>query len=211
MEIIKKCVKYGVSSYYNTYIYKLNDYTDSEIKEIKKDNVFVRIHKFKDEIYISIRGTDELSDWFNNLRRWKTKFLKDDKVHSGFLKHLNIVYYDIIKEIENYKKITIIGHSLGGAVSILLGSKICFLNSSIECSVVTYGAPRVGDKKFKLLCNSLSNLKCYRVYNNYDIVTKVPYLGFNHIGLKYRVSSNNVYIYQIKKLHSMETYMRSLL
>jgi len=215
MEIIKNCVKYGVSSYDKTYLYKIND-TDNDkdkevIKEIKKSNVFVRIHKLKDEIYISIRGTDDLSDWFNNLRRWKHRFLPGTKVHSGFLEHLNMVYDDIFKEIIEYKKITIIGHSLGGAVSVLLGSKISYFDSSIECNVVTYGSPRVGDNKFKLLCNSLPNFKCYRVYNNYDLITKVPYFGFHHIGLKYKVTSNNVSMYKIKKTHSMMTYMRSLL
>ena len=212
MEIIKNCVKYGVSSYDQTYIYKLNNSNNKEdIKELKKDNVFIRIHKLENEVFISIRGTDELSDWFNNIKRWKTRFLTNAKVHSGFLEHLNMVYDDIVKEVNNYKKITIIGHSLGGAVSVLLGSKISYLNNSIECTVVTYGSPRVGDMNFKMLCNSLSNLKCYRVYNNYDIVTKVPYFGFHHIGLKYKIKPNNISIYKVKKMHSMMTYMRSLL
>ena len=214
MEIIKHCLKYGVSSYDNTYVYKFqnnNKNNKEEIKEIKKYNVFVRIHKLKDEVNISIRGTDDLSDWFNNIRRWKTTFLTKAKVHTGFLEHLNYVYDDIINEIKDYKNINIIGHSLGGAVSVLLGSKICFLDKTINCKVVTYGAPRVGDNKFRSLCNALSNLECYRVYNKYDFVTKVPYFGFYHVGLKYKVKSKNISFYKLKQTHSMMTYMKALL
>lgn len=215
MEIIKDCAQYAVSSYDNTYIYKTNiqlteKEKEKEIKEIKRFNVFVRIHKFEEEVFISIRGTDDFSDWFNNLRRWKTRFLTKAKVHKGFLEHLNYVYDDIVKEIKDYKKINIIGHSLGGAVSVLLGAKLSYLDKSLQCSVVTYGAPRVGDRQFKNLCNLLFNFKCYRVYNSYDIVTKVPYFGFHHIGLKTKVTSP-VPFYSVKRTHSMLTYMRSLL
>ena len=101
MEIIKNCVKYGVSSYDKTYLYKINE-TDNDkevIKEIKKSNVFVSIHKLKDEIYISIRGTDDLSDWFNNLRRWKHSFLPGTKVHRGFLEHLKMDLNKLFKFI----------------------------------------------------------------------------------------------------------------
>jgi predicted lipase len=213
MDIIKKCAKYAVSSYDNTYLYKsnvTNNKPANEIKEITKFNVFVRIHKYDDEVFISIRGTDELSDWLNNMRRWKTNFVSNSKVHKGFLEHLNYVYDDIYKEIKNYKKINIIGHSLGGAVSVLLGTKLCFLDNSINCNIVTYGSPRVGDRKFKNLCSMLFNLKCYRVYNSYDVVTKVPYFGFHHVGLKCKVKSA-VPFYSVKKTHSMLTYFKGLL
>lgn len=213
MHIIKKFATYGVSSYDDTYLYKayLDNNLPEKIIEIKKFNVFVRLHKFKDEVFISIRGTDEIKDWFNNLKKWKTPFINNTKVHCGFLDHLNYVYDDIINEIKKYKKINIIGHSLGGAISVLLGSKLCYLNNSISCNVVTYGSPRVGDKKFKELCNSqLTNFNCFRVYNKRDIVTKLPYIGFHHIGLKKKIKTKHVPFYKIKKNHSMITYMKSL-
>jgi hypothetical protein len=200
-----------VSSYDKEFNFTSNN-QDICIKEITKDNVFIRIHKNvkENELFISIRGTDDFKDWKHNINKFKTKFLNIDKVHSGFLKHLNCVYDEILYEIKKYNKINIIGHSLGGAVGILLGSKLCYLNSKIQCNVITYGSPRVGDKEFKKLCNNLYNFKCYRVYNKNDIVTKLPYFGFYHIGLKYKLKSKHIPIYKFKETHSVITYMSSL-
>ena len=44
----------------------------------------------------------EIKDWFNNLKKWKTPFINNTKVHCGFLDHLNYVYDDIISEIKKY-------------------------------------------------------------------------------------------------------------
>ena len=128
MDIIKKYVQYAISSYKD--IYSITSYNN--VTKIDKDNVFVRLHKpvnLKDEMIISIRGTDELKDWKHNILRWQTDFIEDSRVHRGFLEHLNDVYEEIENHANDYNDITIVGHSLGGAVSLLLGSKLAYNNT----------------------------------------------------------------------------------
>lgn len=209
MDYIKKYIKYAISSYSD--VYSTTSYYN--VTKIDKDNVFVRIHKpidKNDELIVSIRGTDELKDWKHNMLRWKTVYIGDSKVHKGFFEHLDGVYEEINTHISDYNDITIIGHSLGGAVSLLLGSKLASTNAYKKYKVITYGSPRVGDIKFKELCDSLPNLECYRAYINHDIITKIPYFGYYHIGKSFKIHNNKYRCLQMKTAHSIDTYKELL-
>ena len=209
MDIIKKYVQYAISSYKD--VYSTNSYHN--VTKIDKDNVFVRLHKptnIKDEMIISIRGTDELKDWKHNVLRWQTDFIGESRVHRGFLEHLNDVYEEIEMHTNYYNDITIVGHSLGGAVSLLLGSKLAGRNTYKKYKVITYGCPRVGDIKFKELCESLSNLQCYRAHINHDIITKMPYFGYYHTGESVNIQNKKYRCLRMKTVHSIDTYKELL-
>lgn len=209
MDIAKKYLKFALSSYKDVY----STFSYYNTTKINKDNVFVRIHKpldLNDEVIVSIRGTDELKDWYNNILRWQTGYILNSNVHTGFLEHMNEVYSDIEKHIEEYDNITIVGHSLGGAVSLLLGAKIAHKNNDKTCKVITYGCPRAGDKNFKKIYTDLTNLKCYRVYINQDIITKIPYFGYYHIGSPIRIINTKYRCSQLKTVHSIDTYKELL-
>ena len=201
--IIKAFVRYAASAY--------SDPAPDEkfCHEIKVNNVIVRIKrddKKENCVYISIRGTDDALDWLGNLRRWKTPFLQNTSVHSGFLAHLDYIYEQVHAYVRGFTEIYITGHSLGGAVATLMGAKISHLMPDVHCTVVTYGCPRVGDRNFKQFFRLQHNLVCYRVYNKRDIITNAPYFGFYHVGRKHRIRTPSVPFYRLKELHSIWSY-----
>jgi hypothetical protein len=81
-----------------------------------------------------------------------------------------------IKTIANVDKLYITGHSLGAAMATVAASRV----QSKVTALVTFGSPRVGDAEF---VKSLT-VTHYRVQNNCDDVTKVPFrlMGFSHHG-----------------------------
>ena len=83
---------------------------------------------------------------------------------------------NIIKAIANVGSLYVTGHSLGAAMATIASSRM----QSKVTALITFGSPRVGNAEF---VKSL-NVEHYRVQNNCDDVTKVPFrfVGFRHHG-----------------------------
>jgi hypothetical protein len=148
---------------------------------------------YKNIIWIAIRGTDNSSEWFNNFRISQVSykdakrkysniptFMRDNKeikVHSGFMNLYNQIYPDIIKTLLEYDKneiqICLAGHSLGGAVSSILGRELVHLGFSCVL-VYTFGSPRVGNFTFTNTFQDQNNLTVYRIANTEDVSTEMP-------------------------------------
>lgn len=115
--------------------------------------------------------------------------LPDDiTVHSGFADEHKKTAGTILTEVQNLlsannaKSVTLVGHSLGGALAEL-DSLFMVLNlpGDISVQAVTYGTPRVGNGAWAAFFDSkVPNFK--RVNNEKDIVPIVPgrFLGFAH-------------------------------
>ncbi|KAF8894959.1 alpha/beta-hydrolase [Gymnopilus junonius] len=110
------------------------------------------------------------------------------QVHQGFRNEHALTATTILNEVKrlisvkNTNKVTIVGHSLGGALSEL-DSLFLTLNlpSSTSISAVTYGTPRVGNPAFaQLIDQEVPNFR--RINNEQDIIPIVPgrFLGFQH-------------------------------
>ncbi len=105
------------------------------------------------EYILAIQGTDpkEMGDLKTNLLLFrdeeKSPSGKTFKVHHGYNEDAkNILYVEhesILNAFQNKKKITIIGHSLGGAIAEMIGLYLSFEN--IETKVYAYGPPAIGD------------------------------------------------------------------
>lgn len=99
-------------------------------------------------------------------------------------------------ETTEVKELSVVGHSLGGALAIL-----CFVymvqrrpslhKYGIKVNIFTYGSPRVGDAEFRTFLHkqamhlrSNKLLRHYRVRLGSDIVPTVPprFLGYVHAG-----------------------------
>lgn len=107
-------------------------------------------------------------------------------IHSGFHTaasiskidlNNNLTMFDIIKnwvieERDAKRYVIFTGHSLGGALAIVTAALLYRDGRKIEY-VVTYGAPLVGDVAFAEYFKK-SKIKCIRVVNKQDPVTKVP-------------------------------------
>lgn len=163
--------------------------TDVEFLEIFTDT----------QLFIVFRGTEftgpnaSLNDIKTNIdfcwHAFDEEFLTAGEVHQGFLIAFNKALPDLIEIINKHrhKKINLIGHSLGGAFCILAGAWINYkLNDAHVNSVWTFGAPRVGDSKFKKFYNEGMGLeyKTFRVVYDSDAATKVPpwIIGYRHVG-----------------------------
>lgn len=161
-----------------------NAYSSIELFEKKYKNssnqvgsaVFNNVRFFaideSDKIYITFRGTSSKANAKTDLNIKHTNFMNipNAQVHSGFyniaLKSKEILRNLISKE----KEIIISGHSLGGAVGLLLGSLIYNENPKKDIRVYSFGAPPVGNDVFT---NNIKGLKHFRYVHIKDIVPKI--------------------------------------
>ena len=143
-------------------------------------------------IVLSVRGTESLENWIQNL-----KFLKTDremscdgcKVHSGFLDVWESIAQDVIRELKSLRlanphaRLVLTGHSLGGAVTTLAGYALSADLKFPVDNVYTYGSPRVGNSAFASNAPP-AGVTGWRVTHHRDIVPHLPpshVLGFHHV------------------------------
>lgn len=139
--------------------------------------------KHNEQYVLSFRGTElkEASDLLADLEAGKNFEISNNgialgKVHHGFKKELDKLWPEIKKHTEGINSLHITGHSLGAAMATIAASRL----QTKVISLVTFGSPRVGTKEFVKNCTFLH----YRVQNNCDDVTKVPFMlmGYKHHG-----------------------------
>lgn len=133
---------------------------------------------FKDEYVLSFRGTEvsQPSDVLADLKAGKNLEASGGKVHVGFKGELDKLWPTVEKALVKVDNLYVTGHSLGAAMATIAASRI----QNKVTALVTFGSPRVGTSAF---VNSLQ-VPHYRVQNNCDDVTKVPFrlMGFRHHG-----------------------------
>lgn len=127
---------------------------------------------------LSFRGTEvtQKSDVLADLKAGKNLEACGGKVHVGFKGEINKVWPAITVSLANIDSVYVTGHSLGAAMATIAASRI---QTKVK-ALITFGSPRVGDKDF---VKSVA-VDHYRVQNNCDDVTKVPFrlMGFDHHG-----------------------------
>ena len=161
-----------------------------KVKPFKTDNVDGYFCDYKDKFLIVFRGSTGEADWIDNFNfKLRDDFfdIKNIKVHSGFLNQYYKVCYQLKHESINKNDIIVCGHSLGGALATLCSLHLIneFPEKKIRC--YTFGSPRVGNRKFKKLFDSLFINRTFRfVYNN-DTVCKVPLsiMKYYHVKAKF--------------------------
>ena len=79
-------------------------------------------------------------------------------------------------------KLCVTGHSLGGALSVLCGIRLALKFPDHDVQVINFGCPKVGNAAFAKLVNARKNLRVHRVAHERDLVTRVPNMGFTHVG-----------------------------
>lgn len=153
---------------------------------------------------VCLRGSDSVTDWKHNFSFSKVPFLtrkhKDPKkkVHVGFFIGHTSVKAKIYKKLNTIvdtgvcESILFCGHSAGGTCTLLAYDYLNDKNLPIE--VVTFGAPRLGNKVFVDAFNK--DIKATRVVNDRDVVPLAPLkmLGYHHVGTKLiHMKNSNVY------------------
>lgn len=146
-------------------------------------------------------GSNDRLDWLRNMDR-----RIDRCTHAGFKRAFLGVRDTIGDYIEHDSGITVVGHSLGGALANL--AMIEFFSKVSNC--VTFGAPRV------FACNAVCGcggrdmaMKTSRYVFWDDPVAWVPYIKYKHVGdaiyLPWWPSS----ILSVKR-HSINRYVKAL-
>jgi hypothetical protein len=159
---------------------RLHFFDDRKQVESTDTQVFICHH---DElILISVRGTSEI--WPDGRRdgdAYQVPFAEGEgKVHRGFYGGALAAYPFIVTYLEKFysgQKLLITGHSLGGAVALILSEMLRRnLEFSPQIVLYTYGAPRAGDTTF---IESAKALAHHRIVNQNDPVPSVPATWMN--------------------------------
>jgi triacylglycerol lipase len=157
--------------------FKALGYTIVEFFDI--DNAQAYLLKGSDGIHVlSFRGTEvsEPSDILADLKAGKNIEAIGGKIHVGFKGEINKLWPSIEKAVAGIDRLYVTGHSLGAAMATIASGRM----QSKVLALVTFGSPRVGNKEY-VKCLTVTH---YRVQNNCDDVTKVPFrlMGFRHHG-----------------------------
>ncbi|MDR6914248.1 hypothetical protein J2X66_001112 [Pseudomonas sp. 3296] len=127
-------------------------------------------------ILISVRGTFEIiADGLRDADALQVPFEgTDSKVHRGFYEAAQKAYDFVVNYLDKFyagQKLLICGHSLGGAVALLLSEMLRRSSDGYNIQLYTYGAPRAGDSNFT---KGAKQLEHYRMVNHNDPVPSVP-------------------------------------
>eukprot|EP01130_Rhizamoeba_saxonica_P014924 TRINITY_DN6599_c0_g1_i2.p1 TRINITY_DN6599_c0_g1~~TRINITY_DN6599_c0_g1_i2.p1 ORF type:complete len:310 (-),score=50.14 TRINITY_DN6599_c0_g1_i2:48-977(-) len=188
-----------------------NNATIHKTFDIEEHNLFGYIATTeKNETIISFRGTEResIDNWISNLKIWKTElpyeYCDGCKIHSGFFKSYGLLKKEVrqvvsqLSQIYPENDIIVTGHSLGGAISTL--AAIDLRHHDIDVNLlITYGSPRIGNKKFATWF-STEDLISYRVVHQKDIIAKVPpkFIDYHHVPREVWFYDDSVYPFRYK-------------
>ena len=162
-------------------------------------------------VLISIRGTQTPAEWLADFIPVPVPFFESPGmgfVHVGF----DVFYHKVrgsiqaaLSKFDSATRITVIGHSLGGAMAILCAADIERNMGKQNVDVCTFGGPRTGKIDFRIRFNHEIS-KCFRAVNAQDIVPHVPSVitGWNHVGVEIPVDGKG------PGAHSLEAYLNGL-
>ena len=120
---------------------------------------------------VAFRGTADAQDALRDARAWPAYDPWLGWCHSGFLSGARSVVGQIATDLTG-RRVVLCGHSLGGALALLVGALFVVQHRN-PTAIVTFGAPRAG---FKRYANTLrmTAVRQYRLGD--DPVTDVPWL-----------------------------------
>ena len=162
-------------------------------------------------VLVCIRGTQTPSEWLANFTAVPSPFTLVPGfglVHLGFERMETSVRNSIasaLNGVPSDARITMLGHSLGGAMAILAAVDLQRNFGRTNVDVCTVGGPRVGKADFRRSFDG-EIADCFRVTNQFDIVPHVPSLitGWNHVGEEIEVDGN------VESPHSLAAYLSGL-
>ncbi|KAI3929555.1 hypothetical protein MKX01_025723 [Papaver californicum] len=205
------------------------------------------------DIVVAWRGTVAPSEWLEDLQN-KLEAMDESaggevKVEHGFrdiytskseitrynkLSASQQVMHEVKRLVKIYKEqgesvsLTITGHSLGGALALLNAYEAAETIPDLPISVISFGAPRVGNVAFRDKLHEMG-VKTLRVVVKQDLVPKAPGIMLNesikkfeeitgnldwvytHVGAEMKVDvRSSPYLkrkFDLLGFHSLETYL----
>lgn len=163
-------------------------------------------------VLISIRGTQTPQEWLADFIPVPVPFFESPGmglVHVGFAVFYHKVRASIqaaLSKIDSGTRVTVLGHSLGGAMGVLCAADIERNMGKKNVDVCTLGGPRTGKIDFRIRFNH-EIAKCFRLVNALDIVPHVPSVitGWNHVGVEIGVNGKGQ-----SSAHGLDAYLDGL-
>ncbi len=150
------------------------------------NDIEVLVEKYGDNASIAFRSTEfdrrykdgNILDIIRNIRFLPIYDRRVGWGHAGFLKGARLIVDNYLRDnIDPQSKISIAGHSLGGALAIPAAAMLHFHGFDVR-ELVTFGAPRVLVKRSHIFKNF--RVKQY-VYRNDIVPTFIRYLPYRHL------------------------------
>jgi len=152
-------------------------------------------------IDICFKGTSNYNDVCINIDMCLESYInKEIKIHKGFLnKYLSIksIIFDYVAKIiknNQIEEICLNGHSSGGAIASIATLDMTYLYKDKIIKCITFGAPKIGNKKFVEEYNSQVKFSL-RIINKNDIIPYLPPIPliYNHNHKAFALNDYNHY------------------
>lgn len=183
------------------------------------------------ELVAAIRGTDTILEWIHD-----AEFLMvpcpvkgassgtDDGFTAVYKSLLGCSFYGLTattipakEAIASYthsesievKRVTICGHSLGGALATLLALDVALNTPFKNPTCFTFASPRVGDHAFARAYNAAVP-NTFRVANRMDLVSMLPSAVFpfyEHVAQHFEIHSKAPLYGSVPCLHHLSSYL----
>jgi hypothetical protein len=163
------------SVFYSSLSYDKGAFLTDELKsdEFKNDSWIWHFDNETKILFLSVRGTDDLSDLLKDASIFPSKLKGVGYLHSGFLSSARSITAFCLPQLNHAKergyKIVLSGHSYGGAI-VQVMQQLLRNKHRIESECVTFGSPRVWMPRAKPRGLHL------RVQIDSDPVTKMPFI-----------------------------------
>ncbi len=133
---------------------------------------FLSRHPVTQAQLISVRGTANLENVLVDVKvAMRTDERLGIRLHRGFSLAANAIYEAVKPQLNKQAPVTMVGHSLGGAVASILAINLDVDGYKIE-GVTTFGQPKFTDKEGM---QKYKHIPITRVVNEKDMVPLVPH------------------------------------
>jgi triacylglycerol lipase len=180
----------------------LKDLKDEEPKflsvlGVSKNSAQAVLVEHEDYFCFAFRGTDEKTDWLDNLNMFPERALFGE-FHRGFWNSVGDVweplykrYLDLNPKGAKRRPIFLTGHSLGGAMATVAAARLIQMDSPFV-STYTFGQPRSMTLETSRIFNQSAMNRFFRFQNNNDIVTRMPsrIMSYSHVGTYLYISED---------------------
>lgn len=186
---------------------RLKEYGAHKVCVYNYEEMQASLAEFNNFAVVSFRGIEKWDEFKIILKFWKKDF-GPIKAHAGFVDSIKKISRSLIKDLEELprnKRLIFTGHSMGGALALLLSlhykpTEIC-----------TYGTPKVaGGEIFR---NHFKDIQVRRIKTERDFVTWLPWFlpgisDYEHIGEEKIIPGKENHPY---KSHRIDCYMKALI
>jgi hypothetical protein len=148
---------------------------------------------------VFVRGSKEMTDFITDAKLNPVPMTRVDapgKVANGFDEHSQKVAGAVRWQIDHKApgaKVTVAGHSLGGAVAGLVGYELKKTAPNADIKVVTFGAPRFGDETFSKDYDRLLGKSTAHFVNDRDPFSRSTGLLYAPTGDTFVIADKGVY------------------